>query len=61
MTFTDIGARPLNNSPAGNIGMFVDGNADYSGGGGNDCILGLIDSTGAIDIVTTIVLNGACP
>jgi hypothetical protein len=61
ITFIETGASPPDNPPTGQIGMFVDDNADYSGGGGNDCILGLIDSTGAIDIVTTIVLNGACP
>lgn len=61
ITFTEIGASPPNNPPTGQVAMFVDDNADYSGAGGNDCILGIIDSAGAIDIVTTIVLNGACP
>lgn len=61
ITFTEVGATPPDNPPAGQVAMFVDDNADYSGGGGNDCILGMIDSTGNITIVATLVLNGACP
>jgi hypothetical protein len=41
--------------------MFVDDNADYSGAGGNDCVLAMIDSAGTITVVATMVLNGACP
>ena len=61
ITFIETGATPPDNPPAGQVAMFVDDNADYSGGGGNDCILGMIDSAGTITIVATLILNGACP
>jgi hypothetical protein len=61
ITFVETGASPPDNPPTGQVAMFVDDNADYSGAGGNDCILGMIDSTGNITVVATLVLNGACP
>ncbi|GAF87292.1 unnamed protein product, partial [marine sediment metagenome] len=50
ITFTPAGDLPpgADDYPdTGDIGLFVDDNDDYSGGGGNDCALVLIDSTGA--------------
>jgi len=49
------------NPPAGAIALFIDDNADWSGGGGNDCAIVAKDSTGATDVITVLVLNGACP
>ncbi len=54
-------ASPADLPPSGSIGYFTDDQSDWSGGGGNDCALVAVDSSGATDLIATIVLNGPCP
>jgi len=61
ITMQSFDAAPADNPPAGAIALFIDDNADYSGGGGNDCALVARDAGGAVDTIATLVLNGACP
>jgi hypothetical protein len=64
ITLFETGQQPAaaqDYPPTGAIGIFLDDNADYSGGGGNDCALLGIDSAGNVTVIATFVLNGACP
>ncbi len=61
LTLAVLDVIPANDPPAGHVAIYLDDNSDYSGGGGNDCVLMVSDTNGANTILATINLNGACP
>lgn len=61
-------SAPADDPPAGAISVFADDNADYSGGGGNDCAVVACTNAGAAQCsagtpvaLAILILNGACP
>ena len=60
-TLVERGGAYADNPPSGAVAFFLDDNADWSGGGGNDCALVAQDSTGTTTVIATLVLNGVCP
>lgn len=61
ITMVERGGAFADNPPAGAVAIFLDDNADWSGGGGNDCALVAQTSAGATVVIATVVLNGVCP
>lgn len=61
ITIFDRGGVATSNPLTGSIFIYLDDDADYSGGGGNDCALIARDNGGNNTVIATITLNGACP
>lgn len=59
-TLVERGGAYADFPPAGSQAFFVDDNADWSGGGGNDCALVWQDSTGATTVIAIRVTDGPC-
>ena len=60
LTITDRGGVATNNPLTGTAGIFMDDDADYSGGGGNDCAIVAREAGGTNVVIAILVLNGAC-
>lgn len=62
MVMQSFDSSPSDDPPSGAVAFFVDDNADYSGGGGNDCALVARDAAGVNTLVVIIgTVNTACP
>jgi hypothetical protein len=53
-------SAPSLNAPTDTVAYSTDDNADYSGGGGNDCAFIAIDDAGGVTVIAIIKLNTEC-
>jgi hypothetical protein len=53
-------SAPAENPPADAVAYITDDNADYSGGGGNDCAFIAIDDAGGITVIALIRTDAGC-